>query len=191
MKYESAFIMFFEKQNIFMTDDARRFLLRLSASEAYIRLMLHNLVQSGKLYRIGKGAYTFQRNEGIIGFRFRPFYYGLQYALTIRKIWTQQSIPVTITRSKAEPGIRELMGIRIIIHRINAKGFFGFEYVNYGGLFVPVSDPEKTLLDFIYYGIELDPETRAELEKRVNKSLLKEYTARPYGRGDKHQPEFH
>ena len=186
MKYESPFIRFFERQNMFLTDDARRFLSGLGASEAYIRLMLHNLVQSGKLYRIGKGAYTFQRNEGIIGFRFRPFYYGLQYALTIRKIWTQQSIPVIITKNKAEPGIRELMGVRIIVHRINANGFFGFEYLNYGGLFVPVSDPEKTLLDFIYYGIKLDPETRAGLEKRANKSLLEEYRERLYGNDRKH-----
>ena len=59
MKYESPFIRFFERQNMFLTDDARRFLSGLGASEAYIRLMLHNLVQSGKLYRIGKGAYTF------------------------------------------------------------------------------------------------------------------------------------
>ena len=131
MKYESAFIEFFEKQNIFVTDDARRFLSRLGAGESYIRLMLHNLVRSGQLHRIGKGAYTFQRNEAIIGFRFRPFYYGLQYALTIRRIWTQQSVPVIITRSKANPGVREIMGIKVILHRIDLNGFFGFEYLNY------------------------------------------------------------
>lgn len=182
MKYESAFIEFFAKQNMFVTDDARRFLSRIGASEAYIRLMLHNLVQSGKLHRIGKGAYTFQRNEAIVGFRFRPFYYGLQYALTIRKIWTQQSIPVIITKSKADPGIRELMGIKVMLHRININGFFGFEYMNYGGIFVPVSDPEKTLLDFIHYGIQLDPETMIELRKRTNESKLQEYVARLSGK---------
>jgi predicted transcriptional regulator of viral defense system len=181
MKYESAFIQFFEKQNMFVTDDARRFLSRLGASEGYIRLMLHNLVRSGQLHRIGKGAYTFQRNEAIIGFRFRPFYYGLQYALTIRRIWTQQSVPVIITKSKANPGVREIMGTKVILHRINPNGFFGFEYLDYGGVFVPVSDPEKTLLDFIHYGIKLDPETMVELRKRTNKSKLQEYTARLSG----------
>lgn len=181
MKYESAFIKFFEKQNMFVTDDARRFLSRLGASEGYIRLMLHNLVRSGQLHRIGKGAYTFQRNEAIIGFRFRPFYYGLQYALTIRRIWTQQSVPVIITKSKANPGVRKIMGVKVILHRINPNGFFGFEYLDYGGVFVPVSDPEKTLLDFIHYGIKLDPETMVELRKRTNKSKLQEYTARLSG----------
>ena len=184
MKYESAFIEFFERQNIFVTDDARRFLSRLGAGEGYIRLMLHNLVRSGQLHRIGKGAYTFQRNEAIIGFRFRPFYYGLQYALTIRRIWTQQSVPVIITRSKANPGVREIMGIKVILHRIDLNGFFGFEYLNYGGMFVPVSDPEKTLLDFIHYRIKLDPETMVELRKRTNKSKLQEYAVRISGKRD-------
>ncbi len=181
MRYEAPFVEFFSKQAIFTTDDARRFLIRLGAREPYIRLMLHNLVKSGRLHRIGKGAYTFHRNEVAIGFKFRPFYYGLQYALTIRKIWTQQSIPVIITKTRANPGIREIMGIRIILHRINEKAFFGFEYLNYGGLFVPVSDLEKTLLDFKYYKISLDPETMSDLEKRVNKSRLKEYAAKMSG----------
>ncbi len=184
MKYEAAFAEFFSKQSMFTSDDARRFLIRLGASEAYIRLMLHNLVQSGQLHRIGKGTYTFQRNEAVVGFGFRPFYYGLEYALTIRKLWTQQSVPVIITKSKANPGVRELMGIRVILHRINEKGFFGVEYLNYGGLFVPVSDPEKTLLDFIYYGIKLDPVTMNELKKNTNESKLKEYAARFSGKRD-------
>lgn len=140
--------------------------------------MLHNMVQSGGLHRIGKGAYTFHRNEVSIGFKFRPFYYGLQYALTIRKIWTQQSVPVIITTGKANPGVRDIMGTRVVLHRINEKAFFGFEYLNYGELFVPVSDPEKTLLDFGYYGISLDPETMSALKNKVNKSKLLEYASR-------------
>ena len=74
MKYEAAFAEFFAKQLIFDINDARRFLFRLGASEAYIRLMLHNLVQDGKLQRIGKGTYSYNRNESLIGFKFRPFH---------------------------------------------------------------------------------------------------------------------
>jgi len=178
VKYEAAFEGYFTKQTLFNTDDARRFLSSIGASEGYIRLMLHNLVHAGKLLRIGKGVYTYQRNESIIGFRFRPFYYGLQYALTIRRIWTQQSVPVILTKSRANPGVRDLMGIRVILHRINDKAFFGFDYINYGGIFVPVSDVEKTLLDFTYYGISLDRETLSALENAVNRKKLAEYTNR-------------
>lgn len=178
MKYKAAFIEFFTRQAIFTTEDARRFLTILGAGEAYVRLMLHNMVKSGGLHSIGKGAYTFHRNEVAIGFKFRPFYYGLQYALTIRRIWTQQSVPVIITTGNANPGLRDIMGTRVILHRISKKAFFGFEYINYGELFVPVSDPEKTLLDFDYYGISLDPETRVALKNRVNETKFHEYASK-------------
>ena len=182
MKYENAFVEFFSKQDIFTTGDARRFLSRLGAGEPYIRVMLHNLTQSGTIHRVGKGSYTFKRNESIIGFGFRPFYYGLQYALTIRKLWTQQSVPVIITKSKANPGIRDVMGIRVLLRRINENGFFGFEYLNYGGIFVPVSDLEKTFLDFIYYGVYLDPDTMKELRNKLNGSKLRDYSKRLFGK---------
>lgn len=181
MKYETAFTEFFSKQNLFTSSDARRFLTGLGASEAYIRLMLHNMVKSGKLNRIKKGVYTFSRNEAVIGFAFRPFYYGLQYALTIRKLWTQQSVPVIITTTKANPGARQVMGLRIILRRINENGFFGFEYINYGGVFVPVSDIEKTLLDFIYYDVNIDPETLAVLKGKSDENKLMQYSRKLFG----------
>ena len=182
MKYENAFLEFFSKQSMFTTNDARRFMVELGASEAYIRLMLHNMVKSERIYRIKKGIYTASRNEAVVGFGFRPFYYGLQYALTIRKLWTQQSVPVIITTKKANPGARLVMGIKVILHRISRKGFFGFEYINYGGIFVPVSDPEKTILDFIYYGIKLDPETLSRLKEKSDETKLREYSLRLFGK---------
>ena len=180
MKYEKLFIDFFSKQNVFDTSDARRFLSRVGASDNYTRLMLHKMVQSKKVLRIGKGIYTLQRKEAVVGYALRPFYYGLEYALTIRKIWTQQSVPVIITKTKGNPGIRELMGIKVIVHRIDPERFFGFEYLNYDGIFVPVSDPEKTLLDFTYYKIKLYPNTLTELRNRIDESKLKDYSERMF-----------
>ncbi len=178
MKYKASFVEFFSKQIMFTTGDARRFLIKLGADESYIRLMLHYLVESGDLYSIGKGAYTFHRNEVAIGFKFRPFYYGLQYALTIRKIWTQQAVPVIVTTGRANPGARGIMGTRVILHRIDRARFFGFEYVNYGGVFVPVSDVEKTLIDFNYYHIKLSEETLESIRKEIDKVKLLEYEKR-------------
>ncbi|MEM0140274.1 MAG: hypothetical protein QXZ44_06680 [Ferroplasma sp.] len=182
MKYETAFIKFFKKQELFDSNDARRFLSSMGAGEAYIRLMLHKMVQSGQLIRICKGEYTFHRNEAVVGFKFRPFYYGLQYALTIRKLWTQQSVPIIITESMANPGIRDLMDTRVILHRIKKDAFFGFEYISYSKLFIPVSDPEKTLLDFIYYGIQLDPETMNNLKKGIDETKFENYYERLFGK---------
>ena len=58
----------------------------MGSSEEYSRLLLHNLVKSMRLVRIKKGFYTFSRDENVIGVAFRPFYYGMEYALALRKI---------------------------------------------------------------------------------------------------------
>ena len=83
-----------------------------------------------------------------------------------------------MTTGKANAGVREIMGTRVILHRIDRTRFFGFEYINYGGVFVPVSDLEKTLLDFNYYHIKLDRETLQSLRKQIDEGKLLEYKER-------------
>ena len=148
------------------------------SSEEYSRLLLHNLVKSRRLVRIKKGFYTFSRDENVIGFAFRPFYYGMEYALTLRKIWTQQANPVIMTTSKANAGLREVMKSKVIVHRIDSRAFFGFEYMSFSGLFVPVSLPEKILLDFMYFQAELDPVTRQALVNESNLKILRDFAER-------------
>ena len=79
---------------------------------------------------------------------------------------------------KSHRGVREIMGTRVILHRIDRARFFGFEYVNYGGVFVPVSDVEKTLIDFNYYHIKLSEETLESIIKKIDKVKLLEYEKR-------------
>lgn len=163
---------------MFTAGDAKRYLGRLGASGEYSRLLLHNLVVGRRLTRIKKGFYTFSWNEAVTGFAFRPFYYGMEYALSIRKIWTQQTNPVIITTSKANAGVRDVMNTRAVVRRINPNAFFGFEYLNYSGLFVPVSTPEKILLDFIYYELDVDDGTCRSLARASNSGILNEFASR-------------
>ena len=128
--------------------------------------------------RIKKGFYTFSRDENVIGFAFRPFYYGMEYALTLRKIWTQQANPVIMTTSKANAGLRDVMNSKAIVHRIDSHAFFGFEYLCFSGLFVPVSLPEKILLDFLYFQADIDPVTRQALMKESNRKVLRNFAER-------------
>ena len=130
------------------------------------------------MIRIKKGFYTFSRNENVIGFAFRPFYYGMEYALTLRKIWTQQANPVIMTTSKANAGLREVMNSKVIVHRIDSHAYFGFEYLSFSGLFVPVSLPEKILLDFMYFQADIDPSTRQTLIKESNRKVLRNFADR-------------
>ncbi len=131
-----------------------------------------------RLVRIKKGFYTFSNDENVIGFAFRPFYYGMEYALTLRKIWTQQANPVIMTTSKANAGLREVMNSKVMVHRIDSRAFFGFEYLSFSGLFVPVSLPEKILLDFLYFRADIDPVTRQALINESNRKVLREFAER-------------
>jgi len=178
MKYEKAFIEYFSKLTLFSADDAYRFLSHYGSDYSYSRVFLHNLVVNGKLYRITKGTFTFSRNEAVYGFAFRPFYYGMEFALSVRKLWTQQANPVIITLTKSNAGTRKILGTNITIRRISQNAFFGFEYLNYMDLFIPVSRPEKIFLDFIYYGINPDKETLTNLMKKIDPEILKEYVKR-------------
>ncbi len=119
--------------------------------------------------------YTFSYDEAVAGFAFPPFYYGLQYALTIHRFWTQMSSPVIITTTKAVPGVLESMSVSVTVRRISKDMFFGFEYIKYSGIFVPVSDLEKTLVDMVYYGIGLDNAEVRELVRKANKAKLNSY----------------
>jgi hypothetical protein len=175
MKYEKAFRDYFSKLTLFSADDAYRFLSRYGADYAYSKVFLHNMVTSGKLHRIKKGIFTFSRNEALYGFAYRPFYYGMEFALSIRKLWTQQANPVIMTLTKANAGVRNILGTNVIIRRIAENAFFGFEYLNYMDLFIPVSRPEKIFLDFIYYGVNLDRETLINLVNIIQPDVLKEY----------------
>ncbi|MEM4066310.1 MAG: type IV toxin-antitoxin system AbiEi family antitoxin domain-containing protein [Candidatus Micrarchaeaceae archaeon] len=179
MIYKRRFSEYFSRKPFFTFNEAERYLSREGATEGYCRLLLHNMVKKNELVRIKKGFYTFSRNEVVSGFAFRPFHYGLEYALSIRKTWTQQSIPVVVTTSKANPGIRDVLGYKILVRRISEKYFFGFEYLNYSNFFIPVSTPEKTALDFLYYGIKLDPETLHSLLAQSDPLILKDYASKP------------
>ncbi len=158
-----------------------RYMRGLGASAAYAKLLVHNETARHGLLRLARGRYTFVRNEAAVGFAFSPFYYGLEYALTIHRLWTQMANPVVITATKALPGTRRIMGSAVTIRRIAKRMFFGVEYVRFGGLFVPVSCKEKTLVDFLYYGLHVDAETARRLLEASDLRLLAKY-ARMAGR---------
>ena len=111
----------------------------------------------------------------VSGFAFSPFYYGLQEALSLRNIWEQETNPVIITTRKARTGLREIMGANVVVKRIPKSLFFGFETLKYYDLYIPVSTPEKILIDFIYFKEPLTKETMKELKKHINKKTLDSY----------------
>lgn len=175
MKYQESFKWHFKKTQLFSFRDAERFLVKSGASREYTKLFVHNMLKKGEIFKIGKGYYTFFDNESVVGFAYAPFYYGLEYALTIQKIWTQMPNPVVITTRKVAPGSRTMGRSKVIIHRISKGMFFGFEYVDYSNLFVPVSDVEKTLIDLVYFRKRVSDEEMKLILERIDKRKLSAY----------------
>lgn len=146
----------------------------------YSYLALHNLVKRGEIRRVTKGWYSIYDDPIVSVFCFKPAYIGLQEALSLHKLWEQETNVIIVTARKVRTGIREFLGNNVILHKIDQKYFFGFDYVKYGDLFIPVSDMEKTLIDLIYFneipGEDIIKEIKRKIEKEKLKKYLKKYT---------------
>jgi len=144
----------------------------------YALLMLHNLAKRGEIHRVTRGWYSRADDPVVAVFALAPAYLGLQEALSCRGLWEQESNVVVVTPGKAKPGIRFSMGSRVVVHRIDPRYFFGFDYVPYGEFSVPVSDVEKTLVDLIYFAESPGAEVVRELIERCDEKVLRMYLSR-------------
>jgi predicted transcriptional regulator of viral defense system len=139
------------------------------------------LKSRGRIFTLRKGVYTVREDSAVSGFGFSPFYYGLLYALTIRELWTQNAEPEIITLKKVRRSRITLFGrkdMHASLHHSQPKHFFGFEILSHGGMKVPVSDPEKTLIDLFYYNIRLPIQSYGPLLLLVNKKKVMSYLER-------------
>ncbi len=168
----------YKNEYTFSKKDAKRLFYKDKISDEYLDLLLHNLVRKGELTRITTGKYTFKDDIMVSGFSFSPFYYGLQEALSLKNLHEQETNPVIITIKKIKPGIRVISGNNVVLKRISRKYFFGFDFIKYYDIEIPVSDPEKTLIDFVYYNEPLSKETKEELLKIINKQKLNDYLSK-------------
>jgi len=141
----------------------------------YSHLILHNLVKKGEIKRITKGWYSLQEDPIVSVFCFKPAYIGLQEALSLRELWEQETNVVIVTTRKVRTGTRRILDSNVILHRMDKKYFFGFEYLKYENFFIPVSDIEKTLIDLVYFNEIPGKDVLKEIKRRINKKKLKEY----------------
>ncbi|MCD6227364.1 type IV toxin-antitoxin system AbiEi family antitoxin domain-containing protein [Candidatus Micrarchaeota archaeon] len=150
-----------------------RDVVRIGIPKTYAKLLIHNHIKKGDLYRIKKGWYTFHDDPMLVVFAFMPAYLGLETALSIYKIWDQETIPVIITTRKVRTGIRKIMGTNVLIRRISPKEFTDYSYINYYGFWIPVSTLEKTYKDFIHFKEKIDSNTLRKLKQKIKKDKLK------------------
>ncbi|MDE1825527.1 MAG: type IV toxin-antitoxin system AbiEi family antitoxin domain-containing protein [Candidatus Micrarchaeota archaeon] len=148
-------------------------------SDSYMKVLVHNLLARGEIKRITKGTYTFHDDADVVCFAFSPSYYGLEDALSIRRISEQGTNPVVVTLRNVRRGARNFGNKKYLVYHLDKSLFFGYDLVRRGDFWIPVSDLEKTLIDMAYFKVnirnELWPEILANIDKKRLGKYLKKY----------------
>ncbi|MGA3020860.1 MAG: hypothetical protein ABSD68_02845 [Candidatus Micrarchaeales archaeon] len=160
---------------VFTLSDMRVVLGKEGITQRYLKELVSRLIRAKEIHRINKGTYTFYDDTAVVGFAYRPFYYGLEDALSYRNFWTQATNPIVITPNRVREGQRKFGNANYLVRRIKPKLFFGFSFVNHYGFWLPVSDPEKTLIDLVYYRHGVRADAIESLTKAIDRKRLEEY----------------
>lgn len=144
-------------------------------SEAYAKLVIHNLTVQKRIFRIAKGVYTIHDNPELAIFALQPAYFGLQDALSFHNLWEQETIPVIVTARRVRAGLRTVLGSNVLVKRLDKKLLFGYDYVQRGNLAYPYATVEKTLIDMLYFKEHLDKKVFKTIMSQLNRKKLHAY----------------
>lgn len=175
MKYVNDFKKHFISYPVFTFKDVEKFLIFKGGSEKYAKRFLQNMIEKKTVNKITKGFYSLHDETEIIGLPFKPFYYGLNYALSHHNVWHERANPVIITTRRVKPGVRNILGVNVNIKHISQQMFFGYDLVKGDNFYYPVSNLEKTLIDYIYFKMNPGEEALKNLLHSINNSKLEKY----------------
>lgn len=178
MKYAKELREYFSKKTVFSIRDTKIRFAHKRISPNYVGVLLNHLMKRKEIHRVAKGIYSFRSDPNIIAFAIQLSYFGLQDALSLHGLWQQQTIPILITSRKIRNGFRTVLGSRVLIKRIKRSMFFGIQMLKYTDFWVPVSDPEKTLIDFFYFNQPLEKNILKKLLEKSSRSKMREYLKR-------------
>ena len=139
--------------------------------------------KKGKISELIKGWYSFRNSPYSIVIPLGEAYVGLGTAAFIHGAWNQvPNVDILTTRAptKIKVGERVVAGRKVITRKISKGMYFGYEtkYVEEAKDWVRISDPEKTLMDLIYYNYPFLDEILPELVKMISRGKLAEYMKR-------------
>ncbi len=178
MKYKKGFLEYFEKFPIFTFSDANMFLSKQGASQDYARKLISIMLKRGELQRVTKGHYTTKKDMDVIGYAFKPFYYGLGFALSYHGLSSQGYNLTVMTTKTVRSGVRRIFGTNVVIQRIPKELFLGYEDMTTQTFHFYISDIEKTLLDMLYFDFVVEDYVYVNTFKRINKAKIKRYLKR-------------
>lgn len=142
-----------------------------------IQVTVSRMAKARKMFAILKGFYSLQRRDELSGFAFAPFYYGGLAALMIHDLIDDQVKMEIMTTHVVKKSFVSIYNgsSSVVLHHIPRKYYFGFADVKYGDIIIPVSDPEKTLIDLFYYKVRLPIQNYADLLRVVSRKKLAGY----------------
>jgi hypothetical protein len=168
----------FESYPVLTHKDVKLYLEAEGKDTKNLPRFVNYMKKTGTLKGVRKGVHTFSNDASVIGFAYSPSYYGLLFALTIRDSWSQNSKPEIITirdvKNSRKVGILDSDDVTYI-HHISARLFFGYDIVKYGGPNVPASFPEKTLIDLLYYKVNLPLQNYDKILKVVDRKKVNKF----------------
>ena len=150
------------------------------------RQLLSYAVKKGVLYKAMNDFYTIRKDEILASYSFFPFYFSLQTAMSLRNLplWTQETHSNICTVERVRRSEVHLYGkrsgYRLFAHHLPRKYFFGYSLVQskaYGRL--PVAEPEKILIDFVYLQILESRQVYEILAGGISARRLRDYL-KPY-----------
>ena len=159
-----------------------------SVGRNYAKLLIHRLKKRGEIEELMKGVYTFRKSPYIIVKAIPMAYIGLGSAAFLHNAWEQVTALTVLSpmvSSLIKGGMREIAGYKVYLRRISEKMYFGYDYIFLDeiGEFVRVSDPEKTLIDIIYYRYPFRDDIIPRLVELVDKEKLTKYADEMRRRG--------
>jgi predicted transcriptional regulator of viral defense system len=169
----------FRKWPTFTINDVYIYLSQRSknVTKKSVQVTLSRLVKDGRLHHVTKGVFSVGDRAEYSGFAFSPFYYGGLSALMIRDLIDDQVKLEIMTTKTVRRSVASLFGgnVEAILHHVSNEHYFGFAMLQYGGADVPVSDPEKTFIDLVYFGIRLPIADYSGLLKAMDRKKLAGY----------------
>ncbi len=140
------------------------------------------MVKAGKVYHVSKGKFSITKSAETTGFAYSPFYYGGLSALMIRDLMDDQvKMEVMTTKAVRHRHAVAFGDIGLVVHHLPREYYFGFNDVRYLNYTVPVSDPEKTLIDLLYFRIRPSGYDYYALIKAIDRKKLQSYLNRYKG----------
>ena len=155
-------------------------LVASKCGEGYAKQLVYRLKKKGLIVELLKGVYSPKKSPYMLLKAIPLSYVGLGSAAFLHGALNQVTALTVLTpwaSRLVRPGVRVIAGQKVVVRKISEKMYFGYEYVFVEEIneYVRVSDPEKTLIDAIYFDHPLLPEMLPGLLELVDEGKLRSY----------------